>query len=203
MTSRKFIYYLTEQPNYPNEIWADSKEEVRRLILESVPDESAIKDIIEVTPGMPRKSAVDKVVESEPDDYKNGQDFFNNIIKAAEIKGAEFDAKNAKQKPTVTVETVSQPEPAPQENTTPLPFPAPSTNERKVVEITEEPPKFFEEAGMQFKLDHGKLYKKTWTNVTDVEKPDYRIVSKQTNKPVSSDKYKIEKLEWVEISSNV
>lgn len=203
MTSRKFIYYLTEQPDYPNEIWADSREEVVRLILESVPDKSAIKDIIEVTPGMPRKSAVDKVVESEPDDYKNGQDFFNNLIKAAEIKGAEFDAKNEKQKPTVTVETVSQPASATQEDTTPTPFQAPLTNERKAVEITEEPPKFFEEAGMQFKLECGKLYKKTWTNVTDVEKPDYRIVSKQTNKPISSDKYKIEKLEWVEISSNV
>ncbi len=190
MTSKKFIYYLAEQPNYPNEIWADSKEEVRRLILESVPDESSIVKIIEVTPGGQKKSVVDRVIDSEPDDYKNGQDFFNNIIKAAEVKGNELEAEAEKQAPPTVPETTQ----------------TVTVNYKDTVnvdKVVEEPPKFFEEAGMQFKLESGKLYKKTWMNVTDVEKPDYRIVSKQTNKPISSDKYKIEKLEWVEISSNV
>ena len=47
---KKYVYFLADSPEYPNEIYANSPMEVKRLIMESIPDESQILKIIEVKP---------------------------------------------------------------------------------------------------------------------------------------------------------
>ena len=60
--------------------------------------------------------------------------------------------------------------------------------------------KYFEEGGFQFKLENGKVYKKKWINISSSESSDeYRIINSVTKKPIKSDKYEIEKLDWVEL----
>lgn len=55
--------------------------------------------------------------------------------------------------------------------------------------------KYFTAGGEHFKLENGILYKKIWIEVTNHD--DFRIVKSDTKKPIKSDKYKIETLDWV------
>ena len=220
---KKYIYYLVEAPDYPNEIYATSKDEVVRLLLESIPDASQILKIQEASPTY--KDVDDAIInEADSTDFDGSQDFFNNVIAAGTRKAEKTARQNPRQQPKALPQ---QPQALPQQALPQQPtvslMEAMQTgpginvgqNEQAVESMprqdpqpivkqpTPQPPKYFEESGMQFKLENGKLFKKTWVNVTDVERPEYRIISKTSNKAVSLDKYKIEKLEWVELPSNV
>lgn len=59
------------------------------------------------------------------------------------------------------------------------------------------PVKFFTEAGIDFKLENGKLFKKSWVNLSDSD--EYRIVKVKTGAVVSKDQFVLERLDWVEI----
>lgn len=54
--------------------------------------------------------------------------------------------------------------------------------------------KIFEVNGELFKLENGQLFKKIWKEVDDQN--NFRIIKSDTNKPLKSDKYKIETLVW-------
>lgn len=192
---KKFVYFLADAPNYPNEIYANSPAEVKKLILESVPDESQILRIIDASnlQPAPQKQATVKQVQQiqssayediDPNDFNNANDFFNSVMNAAISKEA---SKSVAEKPVID----EQPQPMIVENNT------------KVAPIKKEveSARFFEEAGIQFKLENGRLFKRSWVNVSDDDMPQFRIKVRKTGKLADEDKFVLEKLEWVEIKS--
>ena len=199
---KKFVYFLADSPSYPNEIYANSAAEVKRLVMESIPDESQILRIIEVTPknqgrlqtpslqASPQMKQQPQIMDEEldPNDFSDANDFFNNVMNEAIKKG------NAEQK---NEEMVQEEKPEVEATLPPQEPPLPSV--QQTVKI--EPPRFFEEAGIQFKFDNGKLFKRSWIDVSDEETPLFRIKSKKTGKLADTEKFAIEKLEWVEIKS--
>ena len=193
---QKYIYYLADSPTYPNEIFASSKAEVRKLILENVPDESHILKIIEApkaTAADDAKQAVQSAPEEEidPNDFKDSQDYFKAVMSMAQKESAK--------QPVSSVQAPPQPQPQPRpepKQAAPAPVQVPAPVQPPV----KQPPKIFEEAGMFFKLEDGKLFKKQWVNVSGGDLPQFRIKSATTGKIVPNDKYIVEKLEWVEIN---
>lgn len=79
--------------------------------------------------------------------------------------------------------------------------------------------KYFTESGIKFKLENGELYKKEWTDtpiepymdkVTDPKTgeekeveiiPDFRLVNKETGKPVKQSKYVLQQAIWKKLES--
>lgn len=187
MGTKKFIYFLAEAPNYPNEIFASSANEVKKMILENIPDESQIIKIIEVKEKPEQKQTnIEKAISADPDDYKNGKDFFNDIVQnASKVKNTS---------PSSSVNFIEEElKPSEEKNEQRLDInPIKSAEES----MKKSPPRFFEESGIQFKFDNGELFKKAWVNAPLDE---YRIINKKTNKIVSDDKFMIEKIEWVKI----
>ena len=79
--------------------------------------------------------------------------------------------------------------------------------------------KYFTEAGIKFKLENGELYKKEWVDepiepymdkVTDPKTgeekeveiiPDFRLVNKETGKPVKLSKYVLQQAIWKKLES--
>jgi len=185
---KKFVYFLSDSPTYPNEIYANSPTEVKKLILESVPDESQILKIIEMKPNQSdqqmqnqqNQQQIDANVgqDMDPNDFKNANDFFNNVMNAA----IKREASKPIEKPIRQIETKE-------------------TSVKPIEEPVHTAPKFFEEAGIQFKLENGKLFKKSWVNVSDDDMPQFRIKVRKTGKLADEDKFVLEKLEWVEIKS--
>lgn len=172
---KKFYYFLQENPNYPEMMYASSKAEVKSLILENIgkDSESAILNILS-------EEEFNKMNGGEPEyqdagNFNNGNDFFNSIIKGANNK-LVAEAEEAKNAEILTSSIVV-------------------SNESS--QVIETPIKYFDAGGEHFKMDNGKIYKKIWKEVED--KDSFRIVSSTTSKPITSNKYKIEKLVWEEI----
>ena len=153
---KKFVYFLSDSPSYPNEIYANSAAEVKKLILESVPDESQILKIIEVRPNQateggaqaPAPAAQDarRGEDIDPNDFSNANDFFSSVMGAAIEKGkAEPEAK------AMEGEATEEEPPARQQ-------PQPVAEGKAGAPLQAErcgcaeagPAKFFEEAGIQF-----------------------------------------------------
>ena len=66
---------------------------------------------------------------------------------------------------------------------------------------TESLPTYFEDDGIQFKLENGVLYKKTWETIT-LNTDEYRCVNKNTKKEVQlPDKYQIQHFCWKSIKT--
>ncbi len=202
---KKFIYFLEESPNYPNELYAEDKNEVVSLLVNDGIERTSIKKIIDVEemsqrganaqpqPMQPQKS---QVLDYDSRVYDNPNDFMNDMINEAFMKANsnEAAAKEAmltraqapapESQPSMEVRALeSSPSPAP------TPAPAPVHAETK----------FFEDNGIKFKLEDGKLYKKVWTDVSSAQDAEFRIVKKNTKKLVPKDSFILEKLEWVEL----
>lgn len=56
--------------------------------------------------------------------------------------------------------------------------------------------KFYNDNGVDFKIENGELYKKTWT---DVDMKNFRILNVDTNKEFKGKNQKIQILDWVKI----
>lgn len=201
---KKFVYFLSDSPSYPNEIYANSAAEVKKLILESVPDESQILKIIEVRPNQaaeggsqaPAPVAQDarRGEDIDPNDFSNANDFFSSVMGAAIEKGkAEPEAKAAEE---------AMEEEAPPVQPQPVAGPQPIAEAGVPCQRTEAgPAKFFEEAGIQFKLEGGRIFKRSWVNVSDEDEPMFRIRVRKTGRLADEEKFLLEKLEWVEIKA--
>ena len=170
---KKFYYFLQDNPNYPEIMLAESKDEVKSLILENIGKdmESSILNILteEEFKGITDGSNPEF---QDPDNFKSGNDFFNSVIKGTNQK---LKNENIVQEVIVNSESVYKGPEIP-------------------IEI---PTKYFEAGGEQFKMENGKIYKKVWKEVNDIN--SFRIVSSTTLKPITSKKYKIENLVWEEI----
>lgn len=64
--------------------------------------------------------------------------------------------------------------------------------------------KYFNDDGIQYKFEDGKMFKQVWKSVPSEQVDslgnicysNYRIINKDTGKPVKSSKYIIEHLDW-------
>ena len=208
---KKFVYFLSDSPSYPNEIYANSAAEVKKLILESVPDESQILKIIEVRPNQaaeggaqaPAPAAQDarRGEDIDPNDFSNANDFFSSVMGAAIEKGK---AEQPEAKAMEEEKAAEEEEEAPARQQ-----PQPAAECKGGVPLQAErcgcaeagPAKFFEEAGIQFKLEGGRIFKRSWVNVSDEDEPMFRIRVRKTGRLADEEKFLLEKLEWVEIKA--
>ncbi len=192
---QKYVYYLSDSPNYPNEIFASSKAEVKKLILESVPDESHILKIVEANPSNGQAAPTEEI---DPNDFNNSEDYFKAVMAMAQAESSKQSANvPSGQQPPQAQQAPSMPQQMPQIQTNNIA--ADNVVQQTVPVVEKQPAKIFEEAGMFFKLEDGKLYKKQWVDVSSGELPQFRIKQASNGRIVPSDKYIIEKLEWVEI----
>lgn len=183
---KKYIYFLQDSPNYPNEILASSINEVRSLILDSIglDNEGMILNIVLADEYYNKgKSAI----YSDPNDYANSNDFFNSVINSGKEIGATINNEDVKN----------------QQNNNVVPEQK-NINQQQIQQPTNvqqsQNVKYFEDNGIKYKLENGVLYKNNWISVDELpDKDNYRIVSNSTNRVVSSEKYRIEKLDWKEI----
>ena len=97
--------------------------------------------------------------------------------------------------------------------------PKPQQQAKPIVTVVSQPVKYFTESGIKFKLENGELYKKEWTDtpiepymdkVTDPKTgeekeveiiPDFRLVNKETGKPVKLSKYVLQQAVWKKLES--
>lgn len=141
---QRFFYFLKDNPNYPNPMMAENKQQVVKFLMEDLADRSSIIKILDEK---------EMGISSDP---------------------PEMGVANTPQTP-VQVQEKPKEEVAPQEI----------------------PPKFFSEAGIDFKLENGRLYKKAWKELPMNE--EFRIIRIKTGSIADSSQFSLERLEWVEI----
>ena len=100
--------------------------------------------------------------------------------------GTVHEPKRSKAPPPVQ-------KPAPAHAPAPMPStpPAPAPVQRR------QPPRFFTVAGIECKLDNGKVYQKQWVRLLGQEASNYRIVSDKNNKEFQLTGKHLEMLKWV------
>ena len=186
---QRFIYFLSECPDYPNEIFAKDKQEVVKLICDSGIDNANIGEILSEEEfyrkiGKPMPNNMTSEVHSmisdiEEPDYKDGASFMNDMMQKAVSKAKSNEAQAALQPP--------QPQP-----------PNPQVIQQAPAS-QQTPVKYFEDHGIKFKVENGKIYKKVWTDISSGDDAEYRIIRKSSGKIVSNDGLVLEKLDWQEI----
>lgn len=185
---KKFIYFLQDSPRTPNEIHASSKAEVKALLLESLPDESHILAIYtqeEFNLKFYGKANIS--LDNENDDdynekYQDSKDFFNSVISQIGNEEINEDEKNSIS--SIQFETQCHNVTQNVSNTSPP-------------QISE--PTYFEDDGISFKLENGKLYRKRWQKIDECSnKMEYRILRKKTGRECSKEDFEVEILDWVE-----
>lgn len=76
----------------------------------------------------------------------------------------------------------------------PVTHPAPQPQKKVAVE---KPPKFFTVAGIECKLDKGKIYQKQWVKLLGQEASNYRLISDKNNRELPFAGKHLEVLKWV------
>ena len=76
----------------------------------------------------------------------------------------------------------------------------PAMNAHPRVFETPKPDVYFSEAGLNFKLSNGKLFKASWVDISEAEGEDYRVEFKDDS--IDKSKVSLMKKVWVEIQSN-
>lgn len=186
---KKFIYFLQDSPTHPFEINAISKAEVKSLIMESVPDESHILAIYTAEEFNQKynkqKPSVNNVINEEEDkdynsNFSNSSDFFNSILNSVESKQNNIENYEVQHK-TENIEIKQE------------------ISQNTESHSLKNDVIYFEDEGISFKLENGKLYRKRWININDVpNKIEYRILRSKTKKECDKDLFEIELLDWVE-----
>lgn len=144
---QRFYYFLKDNPNYPNPMMAESKQQVVQFLMEDLADRSSIIKILDER---------EMGISSDPP-----------------------ESVPPPQKEVAIVETVDKPK----EN--------PETPPKQ------DPPKFFTESGIDFKLENGRLYKKAWKELPMSE--EFRVIRIKTGSIADPSQFSLERLEWVEI----
>lgn len=78
----------------------------------------------------------------------------------------------------------------------PIPPQAPPVEHKKPV-VVEKPPKFFTVAGIECKLDKGRIYQKQWVKLLGQEASNYRLISDKNNRELPFAGKHLEVLKWV------
>lgn len=127
-----------------------------------------------------------------------GQDI--HIIREYEKSPAPAPT-SASVKTTVQTQPDSKLEIKPNTNVVPDTLPHATTTELKqkhfVAPSVKQPPKLFTIAGVECKLDNGKIYQKQWVKLLGTEASQYRLISDTNNKEFSMAGKHLEVLKWV------
>ena len=78
----------------------------------------------------------------------------------------------------------------------PIPPQVPPVEHKKPV-VVEKPPKFFTVAGIECKLDKGRIYQKQWVKLLGQEASNYRLISDKNNRELPFAGKHLEVLKWV------
>lgn len=202
----KFLVILSDingNPDYlhPSEINGKNKQEIRNLLKEEVPEDHIIEiltvDEYKQLINSKKFKAIINGVFSDTDPG-NGNTFLDNMIKNATEYAAALE-EESKIQPEEPVNIVKQ-------NC------IPSTQISCIQQPTPQSSvKYFIDNGIQFKLEDGQLFKKIWKSVPIEEYmneegqkvyPEFRIINKETGKPIKSIKYDVQQLVWTPLKNN-
>lgn len=81
---------------------------------------------------------------------------------------------------------------------TPLPFIQDNSIHQNKAKIN-EPPRYFNIAGVECKMENGKIYQKQWMRIIGTEAGNYRLISDSNNREISMNGKHLEVLKWVSI----
>lgn len=159
--------------NHPTEINAKDKAEANSFLLENVPQEY-IHSILSVSEFNAKFNT--NIKEQSEQSMQMQEQIVNNVnsqIYTDKASNCSAQVNNVLQQ-TIFTDTTTK---------------------------TESLPTYFEDDGIQFKLENGVLYKKTWETIT-LNTDEYRCVNKNTKKEVQlPDKYQIQHFCWKSIKT--
>ena len=198
---QKFYYFLSDNPSYPNVLMATNKNEVKKILLEDLgPHGSEIISIlseeefnkkmnIPIQKNNFEKSTVinKSAIYADSTEYDNSANFMNDVIQAATAVAINSDSSNNLH---ANNECKNDAPPAPRVEF----IDAYSKDDTNNLDI-----KYFEESGIQFKFEKGILYKRVWTEISDQELNEFRIINAKTNRKTDISKFKLERLVWKKI----
>lgn len=160
--------------NHPTEIYAKDKAEARSFLLENVPQEY-IHSILSVSEF---NAKFNTNIKEQPEQSIQMQEQKINDINSQTYTDKSsncFAQVNNVLQQTTFAET---------------------SNAK-----TESLPSYFEDDGIQFKLENGILYKKTWETII-LNTDEYRCINKNTKKEVQlPEKYQIQHFCWKSIKT--
>ena len=164
-------------------IMASTKEEVKSILMENLSDEESILNIFSETEfqKMYNKDGSVNAIYADPNDYQNGNDFFENVINSAKAEGINQQNQNQNQLKSIKIENQVQ------------------NNEFDNQASIES--KIFELNGEKILLKNNKLYKLNWIELDSEEIKKFRIINSKTKKEIKNENYIIQKLDWNEIKS--
>ena len=199
----KFLVILSDMngsPDYkhPSEINGKIKDEIKNLLKEDVPEENIVAIFTEDEYIQFINSKKFKAITSGnymDEDPGDGNKFLDNMIQKANAVASALEEDNSIQANNYNVSSnVSSSQPI--DN---------NINNVTYNNLNNISPKYFIDNGIQFKLENGQLYKKVWKSVQIEEYmndegqkvfPEFRIVNKETGKPIKSSKYDVQQLVW-------
>lgn len=212
--NKKFLAVISDMdgnPDYlhPSEIYGTSKKEIHSLLLENVPSDNIVGIYTEDEYQQFVKTPKFKAAVTGFDDQNlNGNDFFNRMINVATFLGEELDNQEIQEQQQIKQQPVQQPI---IENTTPIVESKPVETEIQQPQLNtvQDSITYFTDNGINFKVENGKIYKKTWhtikpkhaENSTEIIFDDFRIINRSTGKPIKNTKYDIQVLDWVLLES--
>ena len=195
----KFLVILSDiqgTPDYlhPSEIFGKNKAEIQNLVKETVPAENIINifTVDEYNKFINSKQfkAINSSQNINSTNSEDGNSFMENMIQKAtqyaEIMNESTDSN------TFTDSNKN------------LKFVNNEQNKKNSV-------KYFIDNGIQFKLENGQLFKKIWETVPITEYlnnsgqkvfPEFRIINKETKKPIKSTKFEVQQLVWKPLENN-
>jgi hypothetical protein len=201
-------------PDYmhPSELYGSSKNEVYNLISENVPPENIVgiysENEYKKLMQSPRTAALLNAGNQE----QSGQAFFNSMLNAATALAEEQEKENQvqEQQQRVQLQVQESVQQKVQQQLEKQIISEQSVKQEIPVKQQTITSKIFVDNGIEFKLENGKLYKKCWQtikakpideNSTEIVFDNYRIVNKDTGKPIKNRKYEIQVLDWELIQS--
>lgn len=184
--------------SHPSEMYANSKEQARQLLLSNVPPESVFGIFTEdeyYARFFPNSNFVSQ--ENIPS-FNSCSDETNDIINNALHKcsqQAKQDNANTFANTQIFPDDFSQ-----------------SCNKIRIPEsetpLCESDVKYFTDNGIKYKLENGKLFKQDWIQIQNMQEdengnivyPNFRIINKNSGKIIKSSVYIIEQLDWSPIT---
>lgn len=214
---QKFYYFLEDNPNYPNMIMAKNKLDVKRIVTEdlgsygsnivsilsedeffqSSNDQSQMHCSVN-NPNVNHSTIISEnnksPIYADSSEYESSASFMNDVLNAASksaINASLNNNENNEDKNQVCTNT---------EKIGKVEFIMNNAQTCQNIQTTDtESPKYFEDSGIQFKLEKGILYKKVWAEISSDDINNFRIINAKTNKNVDRAKFKLEKLIWQKI----
>jgi len=193
---------------HPNELNGSSKDEIYSLLSQDIPTQNIVeiltaeeydsKYISGIKKGNNNNNAKQNIADISSDQFENGKDFFNAMLAAGNSIGQENSNKVDNKKKNEKIKEKEK-----EHNI--------SNNSNISQNNNNQEVRYFEEGGIKFKLENGKLYKKVWKQLLlngqktpdgDEAVSEFRLVSFSTKKLVNVDKVELQHLEWEEVKTH-